>query len=235
MVAFPLPALGQTPSPDFLFRSPRGSFGIHGGYAVPIAGGDVFGDTFDWLTLGRSDLSSATLGADLAVVLSERLDLALDLGYASRTTRSEFREWVDTDDQPIEQETYFRRIPLTANVRWYFRDRGRSIGRFVWVPSKWSPYIGAGGGWVWYLFEQEGDFVDFETLEIFFDRFRASGGTGTLHAFAGAELSLNHRFLLRGEGRYSWAGADPGGDWFGYDTIDLSGFQVTIGIVVRGS
>jgi hypothetical protein len=220
---------------DFLFKRPLLSVGVHVGYSMPRAGSDLFDFTREQLTLDRRDFYSVAWRGDLALRIAERVDVGVNLGYAGSSTRSEFRDWVDQDDQAIEQTTRLRRIPLTANVRVYLRDRGRSIGQFAWVPAKWSPYVGAGAGWVWYLFEQQGDFVDFETFDIFSDTFMADGATGTVHVAAGIERSLGPRFLLRAEGRYSWADGDPGFDFVDFDDIDLAGFQLTVGLAVQGS
>jgi hypothetical protein len=53
------------------------------------------------------------------------------------------------------------------------------------------------------------------------------------YAHLGADLSLNERFLLTGDLRYS-AARTPLSDTFeGFDRIDLSGTAATIGISVR--
>lgn len=38
------------------------------------------------------------------------------------------------------------------------------------------------------------------------------------------------QLFLEVEGRYRWARAEPGGDFVGFETIDLSGAKVTAGI-----
>lgn len=219
--------------PDFLFGSPRVTLGIKGGYAQPLAGSDVFDLVRDELTVETGDFGSTAIGVDVAFRLTERLDLAADFVYSASETRSEFRDWVDMDDRPIEQTTSFSRMPLTLSVKGYLWERGRSVGQFAWIPRDWTPYAGIGGGVLWWNFEQEGDFVDFETLDIFRDTFVSSGATETLHALAGVEMSLGPRFFLTAEGRYSWAEAEMDRDFVGFEPIDLSGFQLTIGISGR--
>lgn len=86
---------------------------------------------------------------------------------------------------------------------------------------------------VWATFEQEGEFVDFETLDIFADEFRSSGATATGHVMAGLDISLNKRFILTGEGRYSWASLELDRDFVGFEDLDLAGFRATVGISAR--
>lgn len=219
--------------PDFLFQRPWVTLGLRAGYALPTADSDVFEDAVQFLTLEKSDFRSAAFGAELAVRATERLDVALDFIWSRSSTRSEDREFIGEDDLPIEQMTRFTRVPVSLSVRGYLFERGRSISRFAWVPAKWSPYLGAGVGKVWYKWEQEGEFVDYESLDIFYNVFDSEGWATSAHVLAGAEYSLSPRFVLTGEGRYTWATAPLSFEWVGFDDIDLGGLQMTAGISVR--
>ena len=209
------------------------SIGIKGGYARAQAGSEVFDFARRELTLDIGDFSSSAWGAELAVRATERLDVAGEVGVARSRTWSEFRDWVDLDDLPIEQSTTFLRVPVTLSVKYYLRDRGRSVSDFAWIPVKWSPYIGAGGGALWYRFEQEGAFVDFQTLDVFDALYLSEAMTSTAHVFTGVGISLSPRVVLTGEGRYSWGRAEMGTDFVDFDQIDLSGFQATAGLSFR--
>lgn len=219
--------------PDFLFRTPKVSLGIRGGYAVARASGEIFDFTTEQLTLKRSDFDAPAFGGQLAIQVRPRVDLAFDLSVSETRRGSEFREFVGTDDLPIEQETRFRRVPFTVGLKAYLRDRGRSVGRFAWIPARWAPYLGAGAGWVWYRFEQVGEFVDYETLDIFNDTYTSHGKTPTLHLYGGADWSLGPQFVLTAEARYAWARAELGKDFVDFDPMDLSGLQATVGISLR--
>ena len=217
----------------FLFKRPSLSIGFKTGYTMPNAGSDLFDFAREQLTLNKSDFNSAYYGGEFAVRTSERLDIVLGLGFARSETPSEFRDWVGTDDLPIEQRTAFWTAPLTLSARYYVSDRGRSIGRFAWVPRRVSPFVGAGIGMTWYEFEQTGDFVDFETLDIFFDRFSSDGVTGQAHGFAGVDVSVNKNFVLTAEGRYNWARGALSREFVDFDKMDLAGAQFTVGISAR--
>ena len=233
VLSLPPAASAQAGGPGFLFRRPMMSFGIRAGYARPQAGSEIFDFAREILTLDTSDFSSSAWGVDLAVRATERLDVGVGVGVTRSSSRSEFREWVGLDDLPIEQTTTFLRVPMTLSAKYYFRDRGRSLSRFVWVPERWSPYVGLGGGAVWYRFKQDGDFVDFETLDVFSTYLDSEGTTGTAHVFSGVDISLGTRMVLTGEGRYSWASMTMGRDFVDFDSIDLGGFQATVGLSLR--
>jgi hypothetical protein len=231
--ALPAVARAQGSGDGFLFKEPRASLTLRGGFAMPREGSDVFSDARSELTLGRSDFYSAALGLDLGFRVSPRLDLVLSTGYAGTSPRSEYRRWLGTDDLPIEQTTIFRRVPVTASLKAYLVSPGRSIGRFAWIPTQWAPYVGAGGGVMWYRFGQRGEFVNYETRDIVRDELTSSGWTSTVHALAGFDFSLTPRLALTTEGKYSWAKANLSDDYVGYQKIDLAGFTTTLGIQLR--
>lgn len=218
---------------DFLFGKPRVSLAFNMGYGMPRAGSEVFDFVTDQLTVEKSDFNAMVVGGSLGFRLTNRLELALDANYSNANTPSEFQEWVDLDDLPIEQNTRLTMVPVTLNLKAYLFDRGRRVSRFAWVPGTWSPFVGVGAGRLYYDFKQVGDFVDFETNEIFWDTFRSKGDSGVFHLLAGAEYSLSPAFYITGEGRYSWAEAEMGRDFPGFEPMDLSGFQATVGLAVR--
>jgi hypothetical protein len=236
-LAVPVSAQG---GPGFLFGHPNVSIGFKGGYAMPRASGDVFNDligTDTLFTLDRDDFRGVSFGGEIAVRLTERWDVALGVAYAARRIQSEYVLYFDQDENPIEQETSFRTVPVTVSGKYYLTDRGRSIGRFAWVPARLAPFVTGGVGIVAYRFEQTGDFIDFrdpEFMPIVFDRLTISGTAPYVHAGAGVDLSLSKSFVLTGEARYGWASGDPSRDFQGgYDNLDLAGLQLQAGIAAR--
>jgi hypothetical protein len=227
------PSHAQSAGDGFLFQVPNGTWGVHAGFDRALAGGDIFSFVTDQLTLSRADFSSATLGANVAIRLTPLLDIAFDVAYANAEHRSEFRDWVDQNNLPIEQTTSFRRVPVTVSVKRYLTPRGRSIGRFAWVPARRATYVGIGAGMMWYRFRQVGDFVDFQTLNVFPDDFQSSAWTPVVHTLAGVDVALGRYFVLTGEGRYTWAKGSMGRDYVGFNRIDLSGLSLTAGFSVR--
>lgn len=217
----------------FLFRPPTGSLSLRGGYARANAGGELFSFITDQLTLGRGDFSGFTGAADLALRVAPRLDVVLSAAYAGTSTPSEYRRLVDQNEQPIRQTTSLTRVPVTATLRLYLTPRGRSVGRFAWIPARIAPYVGAGGGAMWYRFRQAGDFVDYQDNDIFTSDIASSRWTLAAAALGGVEFSLTSRLALTGEGRYTWARARLDQSFTGFGRADLSGFSTTVGLLVR--
>ena len=229
----PAAVLAQGTGDGFFFKEPVATWAVRAGFGHANAGSDIFSFTSRQLTVDRGDFSGFTIGSDLDFRLSSRFVLGLGAWYASSSTPSEYRDFTDTEDLPIEQTTTFRRLPVTASVKAYLTPRGRSIGHFAWIPAKVAPYVGAGGGAMWYSFRQNGDFIDDATLAVFHDSFKSSGWAPEAHAMAGVDVSLTPRLVLTGEGRYTYAKAKMGEDFVGFDKIDLSGFAITAGLAIR--
>jgi outer membrane protein W len=217
----------------FLFGPPSGSFTLRGGYANAAARGDLIDFTTTNLTLDRHDFSSPELSADFGVWLAPKSQLQVSLGYAGTNHASEFRDYEDNNNQPITQTTKFQRVPLSVSYKQYLTSPGRSIGSLAWIPSKLAPYLGAGVGAMWYRFKQSGDFVDFQTNDIFNSILVSSSWTPMAQAMAGVDYTLSPRFALNAEGTYRWANAHLGSDFSGFDRLDLSGLSTTVGLTVR--
>jgi opacity protein-like surface antigen len=226
-------AAAQGMGRGFFFQEPTTTWSVRAGYGLANANSDIFSFTSDQLTLNKGDFRGLNIGSDLSFRISSRFALGLGIWYEGRNTPSEYRNFVDQDDLPIEQTTKFQRMPITADLRYYLAPRGRSIGHFAWIPAKVAPYVGAGGGAMWYSFRQDGDFIDQPSMDVFHDTFKSSGWAPEAHALAGVDVSLTPRLMLTGEGRYTYAKANMDEDFQGFDKIDLSGFAITAGLAVR--
>jgi hypothetical protein len=237
LLAAPAVVGAQGSGNGFLLGTPEGSVAIRLGYDHATAGSDIFTDpaTAGELGLKKGDFSGFSGAVDLGVRMSDRFDFVLGTAYAGTSHGSKYLHYLDNNDQPIEQTTSFQRVPISGSVKMYLTPRGRSIGKFAWIPNKVSPYLGAGGGLIWYRYRQAGDFVDFNTpdLRVFPATYESSAWTAEGHAFAGIDYSLNPRLALTAESRYTWARGPLSSDFSGFHRIDLSGISATAGLAVR--
>jgi opacity protein-like surface antigen len=236
-IAAAAPMQAQSSGDGYLFHTPEGRLTLRAGYDHANASSDVFAQSIDLLTLKKSDFSGVTLGAEAAYSIGSRFDVSADLAFTHRTAGSEYRNFIDNNNLPIEQSTAFDRVPLTMNARFYLTEPGRSIGKLAWIPNKVVPWVGGGAGFMWYRFHQTGDFVDYQNNNVFTatdDAFDSKGWTGTYQAMAGADISLSPHVALRLDSRYVWAKAALSTAFQGgYDRIDLSGVQGTLGLTYR--
>jgi hypothetical protein len=228
-----LPATAQHAGNGYLFHEPQARLSFRMGYDHANANSDVFDQAVTDLTLNKRDFSGLTMGAEAAFALSSRIDLSVDVGYSRAQSGSEFRHFEDNNNLPIKQTTTFERVPITANLRYYLTPTGRRVGRLAWIPNKIVPWVGGGAGMMWYRFRQQGDFVDFNTLNVFPSDINSNDWTQTVHGMGGVDISLSPLVALRAESRYVWARAPLSQAFSGFDRIDLSGVQATLGLTFR--
>ena len=167
---------------------------------------------------------------------NNRTEVVFASGLSLKSAGSEFRKFVDNKDQPIEQTTRLRRVPVTMGVRYALTPPEERLGRLAWVPARLTPWVGGGAGFMNYTFSQIGDFVDFQTLNVFKQEYAASGWTPMGYANVGLDVKLSTRIWLTGDIRYSAARAPldtPGSKFVGFRNIDLSGTAATMGFTVR--
>ncbi len=236
LAALPLPLFAQELGQGgngYFFRRPLLSFSLRGGYDRPRASSDVFDFATTQLTLNKGDLAAGGYRADIGVRLAERVELVISGGQSVRTAGSEFRKYVDNNDLPIEQTTKLSRVPLSLGFQYALTAPGERISRFAWIPSRITPWVGAGAGAMNYIFQQNGDFVDFQTLNVFRQEYRSSGWAPMGYANLGAEVRLTTRVSFTGDLRYTASRATLGGTFVGFDKIDLSGTAATMGLTVR--
>ncbi len=236
LASAPLPLLAQqlgAGGDGYFFRRPAVSLTIRGGIDRPMASSQIWDFTTQNLTLSKGDFTSPGFQADLGVRVSNRLEIVAAAGTSRRASPSEFRKFVDNNDKPIEQTTTIRRLPVTLGVRYAITAPEERVSRFAWIPSRVTPWVGVGGGAMNYTFSQIGDFVDFQTLNVFKQTFASSGWTPMAYGNVGVDLKLTTRLSLTGDIRYSAARAALGGKFSGFDKIDLSGTAATMGLTVR--
>ena len=216
--------------PDFLFERPRGSVGVRGGWLFERARSDLFTFVNDQLTVEPNDFDAPTFAVDLGLTAGSRTEAVFGVEFGGATIRSEYRDFVDNDRLPIEQETRLRQANLSGSLKFALTPRGQEVGSLAWVPNTVTPYVGAGAGVLWYEFDQTGDFVDFLDLSVFSETFRSTGWTPSAHLFAGVDVKIARRLFLTGEGRYLWSQAELGPDFSSFEPIDLTGFKLTAGV-----
>ena len=223
-----------TGAPDFLFGAPRGSIGLRASWVFASAGSDLFDFVQRQLTIDDGDFDAPGFAMDVGVGLSPRIDALFGFEVSRAHVASEYRDVLDNNRQPITQETELRQVNLSGSVRVALMPRGRSVSRLAWVPTRATPYAGAGGGAMWYRFAQQGDFVDVFSPRrtVFSDRLLSDGWTPSAHAFAGVDVRLYRALYASIEGRYLWGSAQLDRSFEGFEPLDLSGFRLGAGINV---
>ncbi|CAN5646260.1 hypothetical protein BH23GEM10_BH23GEM10_17330 [soil metagenome] len=230
-----LPLAGSAPASaqdGFLLGAPSMSATFRVGPVMHRAQSQVFDFIVSELTLERDDFTAPSLGVEVTYAAHPRLDLSLGVAWAQTETQSEFREFIDEDDQPIEQVTRLRTVPLSASARVYPFSRGRAVSSLAWLPTRTTPYIGAGIDLVGYKLQQVGDFVAVD-YTISAQDYQSTGSATTLHARLGVDHWFSPKVGLNLEGRYTHGSAQLDGDFRAHERLDLRGINAGMGLTVR--
>lgn len=218
---------------DFFFRQPAATLTFFGALSAPSAGSDLYSFSFDELSLDRQDLRTMAHGVDLAIRTSPRTEVVVGVTFGRSAHRSSFRNFVDLNDQEIEQTTVLTRVPIGGSVRYYLTPRGEAIGSRAWVPARFTPFVGLGGGVMQYRFAQFGEFINFDNFDVFRQEYTTKGWAPYAQGSIGAGWSLSRVFELTGEIRYVRASGENGADFEGFDPIDLSAVSTSLGLTLR--
>src|SRR5438105_9798358 len=117
MTTAPVGAQIHSTGDGFLFQKPEGMFTVRGGYSIANATSDVFAVQKKQLTTGPRDFDALSLGADLSFVASRRVDLGVSVDATMRSHDSEYRDWLDNNNQPIKQTMNLSTIGFSANLK----------------------------------------------------------------------------------------------------------------------
>lgn len=219
----PNQALGQQNPSGFRFDPPKVHFSIQIGADQTKTANEIVQFVSNRLTLDPKDFHQPKIALELGVRLNERTDIDFEMVFAGMGMDSEFRDWVDNDDLPIRQTTEIFKSTFGMNIKRYLRNRGQRLSQFAWIPNGWAPFVGAGGGLAVYEFGQVGDFIDFETLDVFGADLRSRGHGALGKVFAGMDFYLGAGWGLTTTWQYTWVSSPMNGDFQQFQPFDLGG------------
>lgn len=207
---------------------------IRTGISTLSASGEVFDVFREELGLSSSDFDERTLLVELSARLDPRVDVVLG-GAIRRSNPLPTHAWAGlAGGSEVGQRTRLTVRPtMHAAIRLFaVRRHALTAPSTERVPSA-NPYgvLGLGSGH--YSLSQWGSFVDERTDERFAASFRSSGGF--LRAFLGfgVEFAVTDDAGFVMEMRRDFGAATPRGDFRHFETLDLSGSTLTVGMVVR--
>ena len=182
---------------------------------------DVLLENLNLFAFDISDFNNGTVGAEWLVGLGDHFDVGVGLGFYQRTVLSVYNDFIDFDGTEIEQDFRLRVVPVTATVR--VLPFGRTAVQ---------PYFGVGLGLFNWRYSEVGEFVDFDTFDIFRDRYVAEGNDIGAIILGGVRFPVGDKFSVGGELKYQSSTGTVGIDQgFLNERIDLGGLstQFTVG------
>jgi hypothetical protein len=189
------------------------------GLYEPAGRSDGWDAIFEGFTGQPSDLQDFLWGMDYLLRTGRNTGILFGGSFYRGATTSAYEDWAAGDGSEIRHTTQLEVSDLTAAFLYRF------VGGGV------RPYLGIGGGFVWYTLTDEGYFIDFgdPDLAVFWAAYGTSGTTFEAFALAGIDIPLSPLWSFFFEGRYRYASDTLGDDFAGFGDLDLSGFEITGG------
>jgi len=190
---------------------------------------ELDGDSVYWRTReadffgSTSDFDDDRLGVTFTHMRSERWGVMFTASAHEGQQTTSFIDFVDFDGSDIFHTTTLETSDIGVGIVYYILRRDAIV----------APYVGAGGGFYFYDLREEGDFIDFDTFDIFSGSFTGSGDTFGLWAIVGLEIPITTSFSIFGEARWHDATADLEDDFRDFGEIDLGGRELTVGASFR--
>ena len=200
-----------------------------GGF-FPAGGGEFWDETEAVFRFDSSDLDGFMAGATWSLALSNNFELGLNADFYYGDDRTSYRDIVDTFENEILHDVRLEQIPLTVDLRLLpagrYRLRG-SAGQYQ--VRRPVPYLGVGVGANIWSYEEVGDFVDFDTLEVFSASFQDEGVALVTSAVVGVEIPVGPGWNFTLEGRYYWSDDELGNDFEGLGRLQMDGAAAFVG------
>ncbi|HOC44536.1 MAG TPA: hypothetical protein PKJ99_16090 [Thermoanaerobaculales bacterium] len=179
-------------------------------------------DTFSVFTGAAGDFQDLTIGLDYLWRTSARTGIQFGTSFYGGETTQAYLDYVDLDGWDISHVTSLDTWDVSAAYVVRFGDGGSAV----------IPYLGAGGGFIFWTLEEAGDFIDFASpdQEVYFGIYQAEGWTWEAFGLVGVDIPVGYSWSFFGEGRYRYADDELGDDFGGFGTLDLSGWELALGL-----
>jgi hypothetical protein len=142
------------------------------------ASDDVLVSDLGYLSFRIADFNGATAGGEWLFGMGPHFEGGLGLGVYQRTVPTVYLDYVNRNGSEIEQALKLRVVPFTATIRY------SPLG----TDSPFQPYVGGGVGIFGWRYSESGQFVDFNTGDVFRQSYVGSGAAAGPVALGGVRL-----------------------------------------------
>ncbi|MCB1042759.1 MAG: hypothetical protein KDC35_07460 [Acidobacteria bacterium] len=206
---------------------------IRGGWFEPQADGELYDFVEEELTFDRNRLDGISFDINIYRQLNNYVSLGGGVTGFGDSVSSEYRDFTFEDGDSITQTTRLDQTWVGFLTMITPFGAGSYYGSRAWAPKAVVPYLVLGAGVVQWEFSQEGDFVDVDTLDVFYDSFFTEGSTPSLRGALGIRVNLSKNIDLDIATTYDVAEDDVGDDFQGFGDIQLDAQHTSAGINLR--
>ena len=206
----------------------RFALSLHTGFrAVDIQSG-LFADNKQDFGIRERDFLAARYGLEFDFTGLPLIDIVIGVETGEREIYSSYLDYTYDDGSEIEHATRLGLTEVTLGGRIRLT---RGSGRF-------QPYLLGGFSGTFYRYSEVGDFVDFQTDEVFYDEFVENSFQPGFFAGAGADVALVQRpygrsIAVFGEFRYARSQGTHQNAFNGFGNLTVGRYGGIFGVRFR--
>jgi len=218
------------------------------GYFFPRASSDLWELEFEQMTFQKGDFQDTVFCFTYEYFLSNQVSLTLSLDGYSEKKAGNYTDYVaDVVDNELYafdygQGTSIAHVFTVSITPLQLSLKLTPLGRKASI----IPFVGGGVGVYIWTVRLQGDTVDFSDPREFYDldleevvigypvyptdTRRESKFSVGFQGFAGVMVPIANRISIEGEFKFNYASGGLEPDFQGFESFDLSGYQITIGV-----
>jgi hypothetical protein len=189
------------------------------GLLAPFQNSDLWDDNYENLSYDKVDFNDIVFFVEYQQQFHKHLSFYVEGGRFDKAVYAEYRDYEYDNGSPIEQSMNLAVSTIETGFK------------FNLLPyrSRFSPYVAGGVGLYLWQYEQQGDFIDFTTMDIyegFSDQETVSLG---VHVKGGFSIRVSRHLGLMVEGKAAWAKGDLGRYFEGFEPFDVGSLSLLAG------
>ncbi len=221
------PRRGLSPNRSPAPSETRYSVAFHAGYRAFHLDSQLFADNEFDFGITDGDFTTALFGGEFDFEIVPLLSITAGLTASEAETTGSYLDFTYDDGSEIAHSAYLGVTEFTVGARFHL----------VGERSPFRPYVLGGISGTLYEYRESGDFVDFETADIFFDDYLEESFLIGFFAGAGADLAIvqraDQRIDLYAEYRYSRSEGEHQDGFAGFGDLTLARSGGLLGIRLR--
>ena len=209
-------------------RENRYALSAYGGFRVFQFDSGLFGDNEVDFGITDGDFNGGRFGVEVDYALLPKLDISIGFGNASAETRASYLDFTYDDGGEIEHAASVSTTELTLGARF----------RLLRSPAPFRPYLVAGVSGIFYRYLEDGEFINFETFDIYYDAYEERSFLPGFFAGVGADFRViqlpdGRQVDLFGEFRYARSQGEHADDFGGFGDLTVGRSGGLFGVRIR--
>lgn len=222
------PRRDRYPSSSRSAADNRYALSAYGGFMAFQFDSGLFRDNEVDFGIADGDFSGGRFGLELDFAVLPMLDVSVGYSSSSGDVSASYLDFTYDDGREIEHGASLRTTEMTVAAKF----------RLARAPARFRPYLLAGASGTFYRYREDGEFINFDTSDIYFDSYEERSflpgffaGVGT--DFRAIQAPDGRQVDLFGEFRYARSQGDHQDDFDGFGGLTIGRTGGLFGVRIR--